>query len=414
MLGRNKYVAVFVDFKKAYDSIDRKTLMGVLEEFGVDKKTRNLISQTISNTHSKIKFMGEISESFEIKTGVRQGDGLSPILFNCVLEKVIREWKKGISDKEAFRIGRGNGRIRIDCLAFADDIVILTDDISKAKKRVDELQMIAKTTGLQVSYEKTEFMTNIKGAPHHLELGEEKIKRVKSFKYLGERIQENGSEKDAIKDRARRMEMAYQLTKTTYNKKVLSYGAKLRHLDTVIKPECLYAAETLDMTGKAGLEDIRKRERKMLRKILGPKVKDEVRRLRPNKELYHKTEGVVELMKKRRIQFYGHLMRMDRNRLTKRIFEFFRKRKTEPKWFREVRTDLTKMGLKEEDILDRDRFRRLVKEFGGFQETEVQVKKKRSYTVEQKKEVSERMKRYWQKVKAEKAKCNVKTVKRGP
>lgn len=43
---------------------------------------------------SKIKFLGEISELFEIKTGVAQGDGLSPLFnigFNMVLDKVIKE-----------------------------------------------------------------------------------------------------------------------------------------------------------------------------------------------------------------------------------------------------------------------------------------------------------------------------------
>lgn len=61
----------------------------------------------------------------------------------------------------------------------------------------------------------------------------------------------------------------------------------------------------------------------MLRKILGQKVKDEVIRLRPNKELHQRTE-VVELIKKRRLQFNGHLLRMNRDKLTNRIFEFFR------------------------------------------------------------------------------------------
>ena len=53
----------------------------------------SLIKQTLSDTISKIKFLGEISEPFEIHTGVRQGDGLSPLLFNIVLDKIIKEWK---------------------------------------------------------------------------------------------------------------------------------------------------------------------------------------------------------------------------------------------------------------------------------------------------------------------------------
>ena len=87
----------FVDFKKAYDSIDRNTLIKVMEEFGIDDKSIKLIQQTLTNTRSQVKFLGEWSEPFEIVTGVRQGDGLSPILFNCILEKTIREWRKEMS-----------------------------------------------------------------------------------------------------------------------------------------------------------------------------------------------------------------------------------------------------------------------------------------------------------------------------
>lgn len=62
-----------------------------LEEFGTHKKTLTLIKQSKTSTKSKVKFFSEISDSFEIKTAVRQGDGLSSILFNCVLGKVIRK-----------------------------------------------------------------------------------------------------------------------------------------------------------------------------------------------------------------------------------------------------------------------------------------------------------------------------------
>jgi len=87
-------VCTFVDFRKAYDSIDRQSLFQLLEEKGLDHKTRRLIEQTLTNTKSKVKFMGEISHPFDINTGVRQGDRLSPLLFNIVLDKVMKEWEK--------------------------------------------------------------------------------------------------------------------------------------------------------------------------------------------------------------------------------------------------------------------------------------------------------------------------------
>lgn len=50
-----------------------------------------LIQQTLTDTYSRVKFLSELSEMFETKMGLRQEDGLPSLLFNCMLEKVIRE-----------------------------------------------------------------------------------------------------------------------------------------------------------------------------------------------------------------------------------------------------------------------------------------------------------------------------------
>ena len=73
--------------------------MNTLDEFGVDRKTTALIKQTLTDTMAKVRFQGELSEEFEIKTGLRQGDGLSPLLFNILLEKIIREFGKALDLK---------------------------------------------------------------------------------------------------------------------------------------------------------------------------------------------------------------------------------------------------------------------------------------------------------------------------
>ena len=84
----NKYwysFTTFIDFQQAYDSVDRDTLFQCLQEYNVDPKTLNLVKLTLTDTVSKIKFLGELSDPFSIHTGVRQGDALSPILFNLSL-----------------------------------------------------------------------------------------------------------------------------------------------------------------------------------------------------------------------------------------------------------------------------------------------------------------------------------------
>ena len=116
-----------------------------MEEFGIDQKTRRITEQTLSGTTSKVKFMGETSEQFEIKTGVRQGDGLSPILFNTVLEKIIKEWEPQV---KGVQIGiRKENRIKVKCLAFTEDIAIISDNRTEAIHAVEKLHAIAQKLG---------------------------------------------------------------------------------------------------------------------------------------------------------------------------------------------------------------------------------------------------------------------------
>ena len=87
-----------------------------------------------------------------------------------------------------------------------------------AIKQVELLKESAEKTGLQISFEKTKFMTNIKTAPKRIKTKYGQILRTDSFKCLGEVIQQNVSDKEAINFRVK-LKIAYYLTKDTYNKK---------------------------------------------------------------------------------------------------------------------------------------------------------------------------------------------------
>lgn len=79
---------IFIDYKQAYDSIDRNKALEVL---GIPKKYVSLIKGCNYRTMCRVHFLQEMSETFEVKSGLRQGDALSPTLFNLALEKVMRE-----------------------------------------------------------------------------------------------------------------------------------------------------------------------------------------------------------------------------------------------------------------------------------------------------------------------------------
>ena len=134
-------------------------------------------------------------------------------------------------------------------------------------------------------FEKMQFITNIKSEPRELMVNGGQITQVEKFKYLGEWIEPNIREKEAFVARINKMEMAYHLTKDIYKSRSMSFKAKLRHFVTVIRPEALYASECLAMNKKGLAEQLEAKERKILRKILGPvKERGEYRR-RHNDEL---------------------------------------------------------------------------------------------------------------------------------
>jgi sorting nexin-29 len=82
---------LFIDFKKAYDSIEREVLYNILLEFGIPKKLVRLIKMCLNETYSKVRIGKLLSDKFPIQNGLKQGDALSPLLFNFALEYAIRK-----------------------------------------------------------------------------------------------------------------------------------------------------------------------------------------------------------------------------------------------------------------------------------------------------------------------------------
>jgi|UniRef100_A0A2S2QXC9 sorting nexin-29 len=107
---------IFIDFKQAYDSINRNQLWIALEDYGFPRKPVRLIRNCNSNTFCRVRYLGETSTQFEVRNRLRQGDSLSPTLFNQALERVIREMQ---NSREMEMLGRNTW------LAYVDDIVIL-------------------------------------------------------------------------------------------------------------------------------------------------------------------------------------------------------------------------------------------------------------------------------------------------
>jgi hypothetical protein len=75
---------LFIDFKKAYNSVRREVLYSILIEFGVPRKLVGLIQMCLNETYSTVLIGKYKSDKFPIQNGLKQGDALSPRLLNLL------------------------------------------------------------------------------------------------------------------------------------------------------------------------------------------------------------------------------------------------------------------------------------------------------------------------------------------
>ncbi len=116
----------FIDFKKAFDTIWRKGLINKLTNIIPDHSFVNLIEHMYSENKAAVKVSrNQRSEFFETTHGVKQGDGLSPMLFNIYVDGLIEELQQ--SDCTPATIAD----IIVGGLCYADDLVIMCNSVGR-------------------------------------------------------------------------------------------------------------------------------------------------------------------------------------------------------------------------------------------------------------------------------------------
>lgn len=231
--------ACFVDFRKAFDSVWRQALLCKLLKANIRGKLFNIIEDMYSNDMVCLKVGQQRTDFIPCNVGVKQGDVLSPNLFNLFIND-IPVYLSG--DPTAPTLGS----TAINSLLYADDLVIFSLSPEGLQNSISKLSTYCSQWRLEVNLDKTKVIKFSKSGricTNIFFFNNSQIQCVQDYKYLGIVFCSSGSMNRArqnIHDRA--LKALFKL-KSCIRDSNISPSLALKLFDQLIKPICLYGAE---------------------------------------------------------------------------------------------------------------------------------------------------------------------------
>jgi endonuclease/exonuclease/phosphatase family metal-dependent hydrolase len=200
---------LFIDFRQAFDTVQRNGMIETLKLMEIPNKLVRLIKMTMENTRATVETEHGRTEKFSINTGLRQGDALSTLLFNLVLEGIIRKLDT-----------RGNISTKLTQIcAYADDLVIIARTPKALEEMYLTLEAKARCAGLIVNQVKTKYMKTArekeKTMQQHI-IGQKRFERVNEFIYLGTQINTQNKISEEIRKRIQAGNRCYYANKNIW------------------------------------------------------------------------------------------------------------------------------------------------------------------------------------------------------
>ena len=229
----------FVDLKKAFDNVWREGLFYKLLTMGIGGSFYNIVSNMYEKSKSCIKLKNGVSPQFITNIGVKQGCTLSPTLFNSFLNDLPGHLGFDGTDPVDI-LGQ-----RVNCLMYADDIVLLSTSKQGMQNSLDKLQEYCKTWLLKINLDKTNILICNKSGRflknNTFYINGRQLQTVRSATYLGLKINSSGTfEIGNIVEKSKRA--IFKLYRCFGDNRPNVKIAK--HLfNSLIKPILLYGAE---------------------------------------------------------------------------------------------------------------------------------------------------------------------------
>jgi hypothetical protein len=166
--------AVFIDFKSAYNTINRKKLYQIIRQKGI---LDELEAQFLEKLHDNLYFKVD-DKKVSFANGVHQGSPLSPALFDIYMEEVLRVLKERCIDFWFWY------------KVYADDLVLITN-YTKVDRLVETLVRLSQEYDLKINTKKSAVLLIKDHEKQETEVCG--IKLEQKYKYLGVHIDNRGS-----------------------------------------------------------------------------------------------------------------------------------------------------------------------------------------------------------------------------
>ena len=140
---------IYLDLTKAYDTLDCMRTLSLLKAYGLGPNTRSLIQSVWEWELLVPKSIDCFGNSFHAHWGVRQGDVISPVIFNIVVDAIIREW---------FVCVDASCLTGLDAFFYANDGHLVGNNPDMLQEGLNIIVELFRRMGLEMNSNKTKAM----------------------------------------------------------------------------------------------------------------------------------------------------------------------------------------------------------------------------------------------------------------
>src|SRR6218665_2053539 len=141
---RKPVCLAFLDVAKAFDCVAHESIARALRRLGVPSPLVHYIRVMYANISTVLRVGGRKSDPIRMGRGVRQGDPLSAILFNCVMDEVLAALNSAIG----YFVNRD---LVVRCMAFANDLVLIASSAEGLREQVQRVNEALHLSGLSLT-----------------------------------------------------------------------------------------------------------------------------------------------------------------------------------------------------------------------------------------------------------------------